>query len=143
MAKAIVLLVDDEKEFREVLSQRMEIWGFKVDTAADGKEALAKAEKKTYDAIILDLAMPEMDGIETLQRLLEIKPELQVIVLTGHATVEDGVNAMKLGAVDFIEKPAEIEKLAAKIKEAQLRMMKLFEEKLDEKISDIMRKKGW
>ena len=143
MAKAIVLLVDDEKEFREVLSQRMEIWGFQVDTAADGKEALVKAEKKTYDAIILDLAMPEMDGIETLKRLLEMKSELQVIVLTGHATIEDGVNAMKLGAVDFIEKPAEIEKLAAKIKEAQIRMLKLFEEKLDEKISDIMRKKGW
>ena len=143
MAKAIVLLVDDEKEFREVLCQRMEIWGFQVDTAADGKEALVKAAKKTYDAIILDLAMPEMDGIETLQRLLEIKSELQVIVLTGHATIQDGVKAMKMGAVDFIEKPAEIEKLAAKIKEAQIRMLKLFEEKLDEKISDIMRKKGW
>ncbi|MDD3731795.1 MAG: response regulator [candidate division Zixibacteria bacterium] len=143
MAKAVVLLVDDEQEFREVLSRRMEIWGFKVDTAPGGKEALKKVAGKTYDAVILDLAMPEMGGIETLKRMLEIRPELQIIVLTGHATVQDGVEAMKLGAVDFIEKPAEKEKLVAKIEQARDRRQELFENQLDEKISDIMKKKGW
>ena len=143
MAKARVLLVDDEKEFREVLSERIKILGFDVDTAESGLVAVQKVEQRSYDAIILDLAMPEMDGIETLQKLLEIRKEIQVIVLTGHATVKDGVKAIKLGAVDFIEKPAKIEELAEKIQKAQERTMELFERQLDEKMSDIMKKKGW
>jgi len=143
MAKARVLLVDDEKEFREVLSERIKILGFDVDTAESGLVAVQKVEQRSYDAIILDLAMPEMDGIETLQKLLEIRKEIQVIVLTGHATVKDGVKAIKLGAVDFIEKPAKIEELAEKITKARERTMELFERQLDEKMSDIMKKKGW
>lgn len=143
MAKARVLLVDDEQEFREVLSERMRILDLEVDTAAGGAEAVEMVEKKSYDAVILDLAMPEMDGIETLQRLLEVRKEVQVIVLTGHATVQDGVKAIKLGAVDFIEKPAKLEELAEKIQKAQARTMELFESQIDEKISDIMKKKGW
>ncbi|MFZ5979047.1 MAG: response regulator, partial [Candidatus Zixiibacteriota bacterium] len=119
MARARVLLVDDEQEFRDVLSERLKILNLDVDTAAGGREAIELVEKKSYDAVILDLAMPEMDGIETLQRLLEIRQELQIIVLTGHATVQHGVNAIKLGAVDFIEKPARLEDLAEKIQKAQ------------------------
>jgi len=70
-----------------------------------------KAGKKKFDAILLDMSMPGMNGIETLQGLLGINPDLQVILLTGHATVEKGVNAMKLGAADFLEKPAELKEL--------------------------------
>lgn len=143
MARARVLLVDDEQEFRDVLSERLKILNLDVDTAAGGREAIELVEKKSYDAVILDLAMPEMDGIETLQRLLEIRQELQIIVLTGHATVQHGVNAIKLGAVDFIEKPARLEDLAEKIQKAQARTIELFENQLNEKISDIMKKKGW
>ena len=141
MAK--VLLVDDEKDFRDVLAERMSSRGLDTDTAESGMKALEMIESKSYDAIILDLAMPEMDGIETLKRLLEIQPHLQVIVLTGQATVQKGVEAVKLGAADFLEKPAEIESLVAKIEEAQAKKLSLFEQNLDQKISDITRKKSW
>jgi DNA-binding NtrC family response regulator len=100
-------------------------------------------KEKVYDAIILDLAMPEMDGIETLKRLFEVDKDLQIILLTGHATVEKGVEALKLGAVDFLEKPADISKLVGKINEAQRKRILLFEEDLDKKMSDIIKKKGW
>ena len=141
MAK--VLLVDDEKDFRDVLAERMSSRGLDTDTAESGMKALEMIESKSYDAIILDLAMPEMDGIETLKRLLEKQPHLQVIVLTGQATVQKGVEAVKLGAADFLEKPAEIESLVAKIEEAQAKKLSLFEQNLDQKISDITRKKSW
>ncbi len=141
MAK--VLLVDDEKDFRDVLAERMSSRGLETDTAESGMKALEMIESKSYDAIILDLAMPEMDGLETLKRLLEKQPHLQVIVLTGQATVQKGVEAVKLGAADFLEKPAEIESLVAKIEEAQAKKLSLFEQNLDQKISDITRKKSW
>jgi DNA-binding NtrC family response regulator len=143
MANERVLLVDDEVEFTQILSQRMEARGVGVDTAASGPEALKKAEAAPYDAIILDLAMPGMDGIETLKRLLEGNPDLQVILLTGHATLEKGVEAVKLGAVDFLEKPAEIGKLLEKIHQAQATRMLLVEERAEEKMQDILKSKGW
>nr|MBN2277963.1 response regulator [candidate division Zixibacteria bacterium] len=143
MAKARVLLVDDEQDFRDVLSARIETRGLEVETAANGPEALERIERQNYDAVILDLVMPEMDGIETLKRMLMKQPSLQVIVLTGHATVQDGVRAVKLGAVDFLEKPADLATLVAKIEEAQSKRVSLFENQLDEKISGILKKKGW
>lgn len=138
-----VLLVDDEQDFREILAERMTGRGLEVDTAESGFRALEMIETRSYDAIILDLAMPEMDGMETLKRLLARQSHLQIIVLTGQATVQKGVEAVKLGAVDFLEKPAEIESLVTKIEEAQARKLTLFEQSLDKKISDITRKKGW
>jgi len=141
MAK--VLLVDDEEDFREILAQRMISRGLDVDSAESGIKALEMVDSKSYDAVILDLAMPVMDGIETLERLLKKHPELQVIVLTGHATVEKGVTAVKMGAADFLEKPAEIESLVEKIEEAEAKKLAIFEQDLNKKISDITRKKGW
>jgi DNA-binding NtrC family response regulator len=121
MAKEKVLLVDDNPEFTEVLSQRMEAREVDVDTAASGSEALEKVGDESYDAIVLDLAM------ETLKRLLEKRPDLQIILLTGHASLEKGVEAIKIGAMDFLEKPAEIQALMEKIKEAKARKMLLVE----------------
>lgn len=143
MAKDKVLLVDDERDFTEILSERMESRGLDVDTAASGPEALEKVKQRPYDAIILDLAMPEMDGIETMRRLLDENPDLQVILLTGHATLQKGVEAMKLGAVDFLEKPAEIQKLMEKIEEAKATRMLLVEKRVEEKIKDILETKWW
>lgn len=137
------LIVDDEKDFSIILAERMESRGFQVETAESGMEAIDRVKQKTYDAIVLDLAMPEMDGIETLKRLLKENPDLQIILLTGRATVEKGVEAVKLGAVDFLEKPADIETLVGKIKEAQLKKGELFEKRLGDSISDIVKKKGW
>jgi len=143
MAKEKVLLVDDELEFIQVLSERMESRGVDVDTAASGHEALAKAKGKSYDAIILDLSMPEMDGIETLRHLIEDNPDLQVILLTGYATLQKGIEAIKLGAVDFFEKPAEIQKLMEKIEEAKANKMLLVGKRVEEKIKGILETKSW
>jgi DNA-binding NtrC family response regulator len=143
MANEKVLLVDDDAEFTEVLAERMGTRGLKVDTVNDGPSAITKAKDVSYDAIILDLAMPGMDGIETMKTLLKKQPDLQIILLTGHATVEKGVEAVKLGAVDFIEKPANLENLLGKIKKAQNQKMLLVENKIEDKITKIIREKGW
>ncbi|MBW1713271.1 MAG: response regulator [Deltaproteobacteria bacterium] len=143
MKEAKVLVVDDEKEFLEGISERLEIRGFEIDTAEDGVEALKKLDKKAYDAIILDVMMPHLDGLETLRQALTKRPELQVILLTGQATVEKGVEAMKLGALDFFEKPADVEKLAEKIKEGKTKRMVLVEEKQKETIREVLRRYGY
>ncbi len=143
MANEKVLLVDDEPEFTEILSQRMQSRGVDVETAANGREALEKVKRKSYDAVILDLLMPEMDGIETLRHLLAASPGLQVILLTAHATLQTGVEAIKLGAADFLEKPAEIQQLMEKIREAKASKMLLVEKQAEEKIKGILQTKWW
>ncbi len=143
MATAKVLIVDDEKEFSEVLAARMENRGFEVDTVESGMEALEQVKNKAYDAIVLDLAMPKMDGIDTLKKLLEGNKDLQIILLTGHATMDKGIEAIKRGAAEFLEKPADINLLVEKIKEAQSKKMLLFEKKMEDAVSEIMKKKGW
>ena len=143
MTEENVLLVDDEPEFTQILSERMESRGVSVDTAATGPEALEKVRGKSYDAIVLDLSMPGMDGIETLKRLLQDNPELQVILLTGYATLQKGIEATKLGAMDFLEKPAEIQKLMEKIQQAKANKMLLVEKRVEEKIKGILGTKSW
>lgn len=143
MSESTVLLIDDEVDFVEVLAERLEARGLAVDTAENGEVALEKAEKRPFDAILLDMAMPGMDGIQTLKGLLGINPDLQVILLTGRATLGQAVEAMKLGALDLLEKPVEIETLVAKIEEAATKRSSLTEKRIDDKLSDIMRKKGW
>ena len=143
MADIKVLIVDDEEDFRDILSQRMISRGFAVDTAESGIRALEMADRSEYDAVILDLAMPEMDGMETLKKLLAKKPALQIIMLTGQGTIRQGVEAVKMGAADFLEKPAEIETLVSKIEAAHSKNVDRFEEELNKKISDITRKKSW
>ena len=143
MTKERILLVDDEHDFVELLSHRIQARGTQVDTAASGREAIQKVEQGGYDAVILDLAMPEMDGIETLRRLLEKNPDLQVILLTGHASLEKGIEAMKFGAMDFLEKPARIQELMEKIEQAKAKRMLVVERKMEEKLKDILTSKGW
>jgi DNA-binding NtrC family response regulator len=143
MSESTVLLVDDEEEFVDVLAERLEARGLTVDTAANGELALEKAGKRPFDAIVLDMAMPGMDGIQTLKGLLKINPDLQVILLTGRATLGQAVEAMKLGALDFLEKPVDIETLVAKIEEAATKRSSLKDKRIEDKLSDIMRKKGW
>jgi DNA-binding NtrC family response regulator len=138
-----VLLVDDEEEFTAVLSERMIRRGFDVDITNSGVDAIKKTDKKSYDAIVLDLAMPEMDGIDTLKHLMDQNPDIQIIFLTGHATLEKGVEAVKLGAVDFMEKPVDIEKLIEKINEAKTKKDILAEKKSQKDIDELLKKKGW
>lgn len=141
--QANVLLVDDEEQFLNVFAERLKTRGLKIDTAASGEEAVTKSRGKELDAIILDLAMPGMGGLETLRKLREENPDLQVIILTGHGSVESGVEAMKEGAFDFMEKPVDITKIMAKIGEAKHKKIVLFEKKIEEQVSDILHKKGW
>ncbi len=129
-----VLLVDDEKYFVETLSERMRSRGMEVTATTSPKEAIQKAGEEYYDAIILDLMMPEMNGIETLIALREKNPDLQIILLTGYATMDVGIEAMKLGATDFLEKPIDIKTLTEKIKEAHAKKMILVEKRNREKI---------
>jgi len=143
MSECRVLLVDDEEEFVEVLADRLEARDLEVETAENGQTALAKAGKKVFDAILLDLAMPGMDGIETLKGLLGINPDLQVILLTGQATLGQAVDAMKLGALDFLEKPVDIDVLVAKIDDAARKRSSLEDQRIQEKMDEILRKKGW
>lgn len=138
-----VLLVDDEVDFVDVLADRLEARGLNVRKTNSGKEALAAAQETVFDAIVLDMAMPGMNGIETLEGLLEINPDLQVILLTGRATLEQAVAAIRIGALDLLEKPAELDDLVAKIELAATRRWSLEEKRIEEKVSDIMRKKGW
>ena len=138
-----VLLIDDEKEFLEVMSERMQNRDIDVTTASSARDALALVEKESYDAIILDLQMPEMDGLQALERLKAINPDLQVILLTGHATVEKGVQAMKLGATDVLEKPADIQTLTEKIRKAHARKIILVEKENEAKIRAILGSKAW
>ncbi|MGD8675350.1 MAG: response regulator, partial [Desulfobacterales bacterium] len=93
--KEKVLLVDDEEDFLVVLAERMKTRGIEVSTATSATEAIRIAENESFDAIIVDLMMPEMDGLEALKLIKEKKPESQVILLTGHATVDKGIEAMK------------------------------------------------
>jgi DNA-binding NtrC family response regulator len=118
-----VLLVDDEKEFLDLLGERMIARGMKVNTTTSAADAIKITEDQTFDAIVLDLMMPEMDGIEVLKTLKAKHPELQVILLTGHGSIEKGVEAMRQGAMDFMEKPADLAVLAEKIRKAKARKM--------------------
>ena len=139
----MVLLVDDEEEFVAVLAERLERRGLIVETAENGEVALEKAKNHPFDAVVFDMAMPGMDGVETLRRLLVINKDLQVILLTGQATLKQAVEAMKLGALDLLEKPADIGLLVAKIDDAARKKTKLDDERIERRISDIMHKKGW
>jgi DNA-binding NtrC family response regulator len=138
-----VLLIDDEKEFTETLAERLEIRGMTVETAANGQTALEMVTAHEYDAVLLDLAMPGWDGIETLKHLKEARPSIQVIILTGRATVHKGIEAMKAGAMDLVEKPAKFQELIQIIEEATKRTVLLLEEQLEHDIEDIIRKRGW
>ncbi len=141
MVKEKVLLVDDEREFTQILSERMVSRGVDVDTAASGIEAVQKAKDVPYDAIILDLAMPEMDGIDTLKHLLEMNADLQVIMLTGYATAQKGIEALELGAMDVLEKPTEIQKLMETIQRAKANKMQRVEKQSEERIKGILEPK--
>jgi len=138
-----VLLIDDEKDFVEALAERMKTRGMNVTTTTSAAEALKKLEAEAYDAIVLDLHMPGMDGLQTLEAIKKKNSDLQVVLLTGHATVEKGIEAMKLGAMDLLEKSADLEIITEKIKKAQAKKMILVEKKTEEKIKNIITTKGW
>ncbi len=126
--KIKLLLVDDEVKFLESISKRLELKNFEVITASNGKEAIASAEKGIFDVAVVDFQMPGIDGAQVLKTLKENHKYLEIIMLTGHATIDSAVECTKLGAFKYLEKPYDFEKLVEVIKEAyEARLKKKFE----------------
>src|SRR5512136_1544570 len=115
---ATILIVDDEESIRTSLGGILEDEGYKTLFAVDGVEALAVARQETPDLALIDIWMPRMDGLETLQKLKELYPGLIVIMMSGHGTIETAVKSTKLGAYDFIEKPLSLEKVIITVNNA-------------------------
>ena len=117
--KPRVLLVDDEKDFLDIMAERLGARGMDVATTTSAEEAIKMVEEDAYDAVIMDLMMPAMDGFKAMKLLLKIRSDLQVILLTGDVPQEKCDEAIKLGALDVIEKPADLNYLTQRIKEAK------------------------
>jgi FixJ family two-component response regulator len=109
MSDRSVLIVDDEKNIRLTLALALEKLNIPVDTAVNGEEALQKLGEKSYGLMLLDLRMPGIDGLEVLRRVPDIRPEVKVVIITAWGSIEAAVEAMKLGAVDFLQKPFDAE----------------------------------
>jgi DNA-binding NtrC family response regulator len=126
--KIKLLMVDDEVKFLESISTRLALKNFDVTTAVSGKEAIESAEKGFFDVAVVDFQMPGMDGVQVLNALKERHKYLEIIMLTGHATVDSAVECTKLGAFKYLEKPYNFEKLVEVVKEAyEARLKKKFE----------------
>ncbi len=113
-----ILVVDDEESIRTSLAGILEDEDFSISFATDGVMALDMVRKNTPDLVLLDIWMPRMDGLETLQRLKELNPSLVVVMMSGHGTIETAVKSTKMGAYDFIEKPLSLEKLLVTVRNA-------------------------
>ncbi len=118
MADLRLLLVDDEVEFLEPMKARLERRGIACTTAVSGAEALAILGSSPCDCAVVDVKMPEMDGLELLRRLRRLYPALPVVLLTGHASAELGVKGMELGAFDYLLKPIELDVLLDTVRRA-------------------------
>ncbi len=119
--KIRVLIVDDEEKFADYLCKRLLNRDYDVAVALSGEQALDKVKQENFDVVILDVLMPGIDGIETLREIKGLKPLTEVIMLTGHASVESGVEGMKLGAYDYLMKPCDTDELVSKINKAYQR----------------------
>jgi len=114
-----VLVVDDEKDFLETVVKRLEQRKINVTGVGSGEDALEQLKKKEFSVIILDVKMPGgMDGIEALRIIKKMQPRAEVILLTGHASVETSIEGMKLGAFDYVLKPVKLEDLLARVSAA-------------------------
>jgi DNA-binding NtrC family response regulator len=116
--KSRLLLVDDEEQFVETLSERLTMRDYDVTTSLTGEDAIEKIKNYNFDVVILDVRLPGIEGAEVLREIKNLKPLAEVIMLTGHGTVEMAIEGMKLGAFDFLMKPCETEDLTAKIDKA-------------------------
>lgn len=113
-----ILIIDDEKAIRNVLREILSNEGFKVDEASDGEEGWKKFELKTYDAVLCDIKMPKMDGIEFLNKANDINPDVPIIIISGHGNIDTAVEAVKKGAYDYISKPPDLNRLLITIRNA-------------------------
>ena len=115
MSSPRILLVDDEERFRVTLGKMLSAQGLEVHCLASGAAALEEINRQAYDVVLLDIRMPEMDGIETLAAIKKDHPDVEVIILTGHASMEAALEIIKLGGYDYLLKPCPLEELLLKI----------------------------
>ena len=137
-----ILIVDDEKDFVEMLGLRLEEAGEIITPAYSGRECLEILVKKDIDVVILDILMPGMDGIATLKEIKKRFPLVEVIMLTGHGSTESAVEGMKLGAFDYLLKPADFDDLTVKLESARKRKDEQEERIRKAEVKLLLRKSG-
>ena len=138
-----VLLVDEEEEFVRTLSERIQLRDIGSKVVLDGEKAVESLEEEIPDVMVLDLKMPGMNGIEVLKKVKEAYPQVKVVMLTGHGTIQTGIEGMKLGAYDFLIKPTDTLDLVEKI-EGAYRLKSGHEERIRQaEIKSILKRKGW
>lgn len=113
-----ILIIDDEKAIRKTLGEILSYEGYKIEEAGDGEEGLKKFKEKNYDVVLCDIKMPRLDGLEFLDKVREINPDIPVIMISGHGTIETAVEAVKKGAYDYISKPPDLNRLLITIRNA-------------------------
>ena len=144
MTKINVLLTDDEVPFVETMTKRLNKRGLTVLNAFSGNEALKQLkEHKNIEVVILDVKMPGMDGIEALQKIKKQFPLVEVVMLTGHATIETAIEGMKLGAFDYLMKPCDMDILINKMKEAATKKRKHEEKIIEARINEIALRRAY
>ena len=123
MKAPFIMLVDDENLFVETMAKRLEKRNIETTSATSGEECLETLNtNKNIEVIVLDVLMPGMDGLETLKEIKKEYPLIEVIMLTGNATIESAIEGMKLGALDFLMKPCDIDELVSKVEDATRKM---------------------
>lgn len=143
MNRTVVLLVDDEVPFVETMTKRLSKRDLVVLSAFSGPEALEKlSQEKNVDVVILDVKMPIMDGIQTLRQIKQLHPLVEVIMLTGHGTIDTAIEGMKLGAFDYLLKPTNIDHLMTKVQEAKTKKRAHEEKILQARVQGIALRRG-
>ena len=133
-----ILLVDDEAAFTNNMSKLLIYRGYRVETADSGDSAIRILEKKDFDVIVLDLKMPGMDGITTLKEIKKLGLFTETLILTGHGSIDTALDAIKLGAYDYLTKPCDIDELVAKIENAWGKKDEVEKKDRDEKIQKLV-----
>ncbi|MFT3702354.1 MAG: sigma-54 dependent transcriptional regulator [Agriterribacter sp.] len=113
-----ILIIDDEKAIRKTLGEILSYEGYKIDEAGDGEEGLKRFKEKNYDVVLCDIKMPKIDGLEFLDKAGEVNPDIPIIMISGHGTIETAVEAVKKGAYDYVSKPPDLNRLLITIRNA-------------------------
>lgn len=143
MMRTVVMLVDDETQFVATMTKRLNKRDLEIVAAYNGYEALEQLQTHgSVDVVILDVKMPGMDGVETLREIKKVHPLVEVIMLTGHGSIETGIEGMKLGAFDYLSKPCDIEQLMAKVQEAKTKKRQHEEKITQARIQEIALRRG-
>ena len=143
MENARILLVDDETDFTDTMSQLLRNRGYQVTAVNSGESAIKALGQGRYDVMVLDLKMPGMDGMATLKEAKKLELFTETLILTGHATISTALEAMKLGAYDYLTKPCDIDELVQKIQGARKKKGAAEEQEMSKKIDRIVEGKGF